>query len=75
MNEFKRVVGIEPTPDLAQTCRKKGIEVIESPIEKINFETDQLFDVVVNFIAFTPEEVKRDIELFSGICNQYIFIS
>ncbi len=33
------------------------------------------FDVVVNFIAFTPEEVKRDIELFSGICDQYIFIS
>lgn len=33
------------------------------------------FDVVVNFIAFTPREVERDIELFSGICSQYIFIS
>lgn len=33
------------------------------------------FDVVVNFIAFTPREVERDIELFSGICGQYIFIS
>jgi len=33
------------------------------------------FDVVVNFIAFTPAEIQRDIDLFSGICNQYIFIS
>lgn len=33
------------------------------------------FDVVANFIAFKPEEVLRDIKLFSGICKQYIFIS
>ena len=33
------------------------------------------FDVVADFIAFKPEEVLRDIELFSGICKQYIFIS
>lgn len=46
---FKRIVGVEPTPDLAQTCREKGIEVIEKPIEKVSFENEQLFDVVVNF--------------------------
>jgi nucleoside-diphosphate-sugar epimerase len=33
------------------------------------------FDVVVNFIAYAPEEVERDIQLFSGRCGQYIFIS
>ncbi len=33
------------------------------------------FDVVVNFIAFTPAEVERDIRLFSENCDQYIFIS
>jgi len=33
------------------------------------------FDVVVNFIAYSPEEVERDIQLFSGTCDQYIFIS
>ncbi len=33
------------------------------------------FDVVVNFIAFTPEDIKQDIEIFSGRTNQYIFIS
>jgi len=33
------------------------------------------FDVVANFIAFTPDDVQRDIELFKGITKQYIFIS
>jgi nucleoside-diphosphate-sugar epimerase len=33
------------------------------------------FDVVVNFRAFTPEQVAADIELFRGRTGQYIFIS
>jgi nucleoside-diphosphate-sugar epimerase len=33
------------------------------------------FDVVVDWIAFTEENVKHDYELFSGKTNQYIFIS
>ena len=33
------------------------------------------FDVVADFIAFTPEQAQRDIRLFSGRCRQYIFIS
>ena len=33
------------------------------------------FDVVVNFIAFTPDDVKQDIEIFRGKVKQYIFIS
>ena len=33
------------------------------------------FDVVVNFIAYTPSEIERDIQLFSDKCDQYIFIS
>lgn len=36
---------------------------------------DHYFDVVVNWIAFTPEDVKRDIEYFTGKTKQYIFIS
>ncbi|GAB3519285.1 SDR family oxidoreductase [Arthrobacter monumenti] len=32
-------------------------------------------DVVVNFIAFTPEQVQADIDLFSGRTGQYVFIS
>ncbi|UJW84127.1 SDR family oxidoreductase [Devosia sp. SL43] len=33
------------------------------------------FDVVCQFIAFTPDQVARDIEVFAGHCGQYIFIS
>lgn len=33
------------------------------------------FDVVVDWIAFTPEHVQTDIELFSGHTSQYVFIS
>ena len=33
------------------------------------------FDVVVDFIAYEPEHILNDIELFSGKTKQYIFIS
>ncbi len=33
------------------------------------------FDVVAQFIAFTPDQVQRDIDTFRGHCGQYIFIS
>ncbi len=33
------------------------------------------WDVVVNWIAFTPEDIQRDIAMFRGKTNQYIFIS
>ena len=37
--------------------------------------SDKEFDVVVDFIAFKPEQVERDYRLFQGKTNQYIFIS
>jgi len=33
------------------------------------------FDVVVDWIAFTPDQVERDIRLFAGRTDQYVFIS
>lgn len=33
------------------------------------------FDVVADFIAFTPEHILRDVRLFRGRTSQYIFIS
>ena len=33
------------------------------------------WDAVVNWIAFTPDEIDRDIQLFQGKTKQYIFIS
>jgi nucleoside-diphosphate-sugar epimerase len=36
---------------------------------------DATFDVVVDWVAFTPEHVEADIELFRGRTGQYVFIS
>ncbi|MDZ4677667.1 MAG: class I SAM-dependent methyltransferase [Oligoflexia bacterium] len=47
LNVFKKIIGIEPTPHLAQICREQGIEVIESVIEDIKFYSAA--DVVVSF--------------------------
>ncbi|GAA3559614.1 SDR family oxidoreductase [Microlunatus spumicola] len=33
------------------------------------------FDVVVNFRAFTPDQVQADVDLFAGRTGQYVFIS
>ena len=33
------------------------------------------FDAVVQFIAFEPAQIERDVRLFSGRCGQYVFIS
>lgn len=46
---FARVVAVEPTPDLARTCRERGLEVLEQPVEHIQLGTQELFDVVANF--------------------------
>jgi len=36
---------------------------------------DRTFDVVVDFVAFTPEHVRADIAQFAGRTGQYVFIS
>lgn len=53
-----------------------------SLVADINDETkvkelikDHHFDTVVNWIAFTPEDIKRDVRLFLNKTDQYIFIS
>lgn len=36
---------------------------------------EQTFDVVVDWIAFSPDQIERDIDLFRDRTRQYIFIS
>ena len=36
---------------------------------------DREFDVVVNWVAFTPDHVEADLERFQGQIGQYVFIS
>lgn len=57
----------------------EGTRVITADINDMDDVEDKLsgmrFDVVADFIAFTAEHVKRDIELFEDLCDQYVFIS
>ncbi len=56
-----------------------GVKFIHCDIEDTEWLERHLkgnhYDTVVNFIAYKPSEVSRDIRLFSGFCHQYIFIS
>jgi len=57
----------------------KGIKTIIADIR--NFEETQMaigdlhFDAVVDFIAYEPEHIQNDINLFSGKTGQFVFIS
>jgi nucleoside-diphosphate-sugar epimerase len=48
---------------------------IREPRTVRNEIKDLDFDAVVDWVAFTPEEVQADIDLFGGRTGQYIFIS
>lgn len=48
-NVFARVMAVEPVPDLAKTCRERHLEVLELPVEQVQLDGDELFDVVASF--------------------------
>ena len=64
-----------------QTTRPvpKGAHVLKGDIRDINSAKkalgDMKFDVVVNWVAYSPEHIETDLKLFKGRTSQYIFIS
>lgn len=64
---FGRIVGIEPTPDLAGICRDKGIEVIELPVEEIG--AVEPFDILA---AFEVIEHLFDPAAFLTACRRLV---
>jgi len=57
----------------------EGIKVLKGDIrDKTSAQAalgEHQFDAVVNWIAFVPEHIKLDLEIFRGRTQQYIFIS
>jgi 2-polyprenyl-3-methyl-5-hydroxy-6-metoxy-1,4-benzoquinol methylase len=62
LGAFERIVAVEPTPSLVRTCRERGLEVIDRPIEQVELEGGA-FDVVTSFEViehlFRPSEYVR----------------
>jgi 2-polyprenyl-3-methyl-5-hydroxy-6-metoxy-1,4-benzoquinol methylase/ribosomal protein S27E len=58
---FDRVIAIEPTPDLAETCRHRGLSVWETTIEEVT--ESQVADVICAFEViehlFSPADFLR----------------
>lgn len=60
-----------PVPDGATILRGD----IRDPDSVRQALGDLKFDVVVNWVAFTPEHIETDLALFAGRTRQYVFIS
>lgn len=60
-----------PVPDGAEVV----VADIRDPASVKAALGDREFDAVVDFVAFTPEHVKADVEVFTGRTGQYVFIS
>lgn len=59
-----------PLPDVHYlTADFRNPEEVQAALKGLEF------DVVVDWIAFTPEQIERDLELFRGRTQQFIFIS
>lgn len=56
-----------------------GVQVLKGDIRERSSTSAALagrkFDVVVDWVAYTPEQVETDLDLFGGRTGQYIFIS
>lgn len=57
---FSHFIAVEPTPHLAATCRSRGLEVLESPIEHVSLP-DGTIDVIASFEVvehlFSPRDI------------------
>jgi nucleoside-diphosphate-sugar epimerase len=63
--------GRRPSPSGVRTVSAD----IHNPKEAAAALGGERFDAVANFIAFVPDDIRRDFELFTGKCGQHFFIS
>ena len=61
-----------PFPEGA-TLLKGDIHANEAHLASL--VADHRFDTVVDYIAFTPNDIERDLRIFRGKTDQFVFIS
>ena len=68
------------------TCLNRGHRQLPAGVEQLVCDVNdqpallaalgnRTWDVVVDFLTYTPEEAQRRIEAFAGRCRRYVFIS
>jgi len=73
--EFKDAVYKHINFDISEV-RSGAVNESELRIKLIKeLNNGEKFDVIADFIAFTPDHVEKDFNIFNGLCKQYIFIS
>ena len=83
--EITRLLAADPSWELfllnrgSRTDLPAGVHAITADIHNLADVKEKLkgltFDIVADFITFTPDDAERDIALFDGRCRQYLFIS
>ena len=68
---LNRGESIRPVPEGAKVIRGD----IRDPQSVIQTLDDQTFDAVVDWVAFTPEHIQNDLEIFQDRTGQFVFIS
>lgn len=66
-NYFSKVIALEPTPGLAETCRQRGFETLETTIEQLKHES--FADIVT---AFEVIEHIHDPYDFVRLCRKIL---
>lgn len=70
LNRGKRVYAINKEAVLIKSdIRKESVEDIRKKL------SGRKYDVVVDFLTYTPEQMKKTFLFLKGLCKQYIFIS
>ena len=60
---------------------KKGIRPLPIMVKEMFGDVNSMvpwkdtYDVVIDFVCYTPEQVEKRVKLFEGRCGQYVFIS
>jgi nucleoside-diphosphate-sugar epimerase len=62
---------IRPLPDGVEVLRAD----VRDPAAVRGAVGDREFDVVVDFVAYTPDHARSDVDVFAGRVGQYVFIS
>jgi nucleoside-diphosphate-sugar epimerase len=69
-NDFKEL----EVKHISCDIRAEDASAIREKLEKAVGKGNK-FDTVADFFAFVPDHVKKDFDIFNGLCKQYIFIS